>query len=86
MTETRQELDATISEFSVGWKLSRISRFAKAALRLAIYEILHVDDVPTGVAINECLELIRKYEDEEIVGFVNGILGSFARSLKEGKS
>ncbi len=78
-----EELDAKIAQFSVGWNLKRISRLTKAALRLAMYEILYVEDVPTGVAINECVELTRKYEEEEIVSFVNGILGSFARSLKE---
>lgn len=81
--ERIQELDGYISKFAVGWNLSRISRFTKAAMRLAMFEILYVDDVPTGVAINECVELTRKYEDEEVVSFVNGILGSFARSLKE---
>lgn len=83
VSDHMQELDEKISQFSVGWNLKRISRLTKAALRLAIYEILYVDDVPTGVAINECVELTRKYEEEEIVSFVNGILGSFARSLKE---
>ncbi len=78
-----QELDDKISQFAVGWNLKRISRLTKAALRLAMFEILYVEDVPTGVAINECVELTRKYEEEEIVSFVNGILGSFARSLKE---
>ena len=42
-----------------------------------------MEDVPTGVAINECVELTRKYEEEDVVAFVNGILGSFARGLKE---
>ncbi len=83
VSEHLTELDEAISQFSVGWNLKRISRLTKAALRLAIFEILYVDDVPTGVAINECVELTRKYEDEEVVSFVNGILGSFARSLKE---
>ena len=77
------ELDKLISKYSIGWNLHRISRFTKAALRLAIYEILYLEDVPTGVAINECVELTRKYEEEDVVAFVNGILGSFARSLKE---
>ena len=77
------ELDELISKYSIGWNLHRISRFTKAALRLAIYEILYLEDVPTGVAINECVELTRKYEEEDVVAFVNGILGSFARSLKE---
>lgn len=78
-----EELDALISQYAIGWNLHRISHFTKAALRLAIYEILYVDDVPTGVAINECVELTRKYEDEETVSFVNGILGSFVRGRKE---
>ena len=52
-------------------------------MRLALYEILYVEDVPTGAAINECIELTRKYEDKDTVAFANGILGSFARSLEE---
>lgn len=76
----QQELDKAISDNAVGWALHRISRLTKAALRLAIYEILYVEDVPTAVAINECLELTRKYEDESVVSFVNGVLGSFVRA------
>ncbi|MBQ6431619.1 MAG: transcription antitermination factor NusB [Oscillospiraceae bacterium] len=83
VAEHTEELDGLISQYAIGWNLHRISRFTKAALRLAIFEILYVDDVPTGVAINECVELTRKYEDEETVSFVNGILGSFARGRKE---
>ena len=78
-----EELDGLISKYAIGWNLHRISHFTKAALRLAIFEILYVDDVPTGVAINECVELTRKYEDEETVAFVNGILGAFVRGRKE---
>lgn len=77
------ELDEIISKQAVGWKLHRISRYIKAAMRLAIYEGLYVDDVPMGVAINECVNLTRKYEDEDVVSFVNGILRNFARSLQE---
>ena len=76
-------LNECIAKYSIGWDVSRISRLARAVMQLAIYEVLHMEDVPTGVAINECVELTRKYEEEEIVSFVNGILGSFARSLKE---
>lgn len=81
VAERLEELDGYISRFSVGWNLHRISRLTKAALRLAMYEILYVEDVPTGVAINECVELTRKYEDREVVSFVNGVLGSFAREV-----
>ena len=83
VAEHAEELDGLISQYAIGWNLHRISHFTKAALRLAIFEILYVDDVPTGVAINECVELTRKYEDEETVAFVNGILGSFVRGRKE---
>ena len=72
VAEHKEELDGLISKYAIGWNL-----------RLAIFEILYVDDVPTGVAINECVELTRKYEEEETVAFVNGILGSFARGRKE---
>lgn len=75
------ELDAQIAKYAIGWNLHRISRLTKAAMRLAIYEILYVEDVPTGVAINECIELTRKYEEEEVVSFVNGILGAVARGI-----
>ena len=79
VTERRDELDGYISEYAVGWNLSRISRLAKCIMRVAMYESLYVDDVPTGVAINEAVQLARKYEDEAAVPFINGILGSFSR-------
>lgn len=78
-----EQIDALISKHSIGWNLHRISRFIKAAMRLAIYEASYVDDVPLGVAINECVNLTRKYEEEDVVSFVNGILRSFAREMQE---
>ena len=80
--EHAEELDALIAQYAVRWNLHRISRLTKAAMRLAIYEMRYVDDVPNGVAINECVELTRKYEDAQVVSFVNGILGSVARGAK----
>ena len=73
------ELNGYIEKYAVGWHLGRISRLAKAAMRVAIFECLYVEDVPTGVAIGEAVKLLKQYEDEDVVGFVNGILGSFAR-------
>ena len=73
------EINAHIEKYAVGWNLSRISRLAKAAMRVAIYECLYVEDVPTGVAINEAIRILKDYEDEDVTGFANGILGSFAR-------
>lgn len=77
--EKREELDGYIRQYAIGWRLERISRLARAIMELAIYEILYVEDVPTGAAISEAVELARRYEDEDVVSFVNGVLGSFAR-------
>lgn len=76
-----EELSAQIRRFSVGWDVSRISRLTRSVLQLAIFEILWVDDVPTGVAISEAVRLAKKYDGPDAGSFVNGILGSFARSL-----
>jgi len=73
------ELDGYIEKYAKGWKFDRISRTALAIMRTAMYEILYVADVPTGAAINEAVELAKRYEEEETVPFVNGVLGSFAR-------
>ena len=77
--EKREELDEIVARYAIGWSVSRISRLVKAILHVSIFEVLYVDDVPTGVAINEAVRLTRVYEDEEVVAFVNGILGAFAR-------
>lgn len=77
------EIDTYIERYAVGWNLSRISRLAKAAMRVAIYESLYVDDVPMGVAINEAIRILKDYEDEDVTGFANGILGSFAREAAQ---
>ena len=53
-----------------------------AVMRVAMYEILYVDDVPDSVAIHEAVELARRYEDEDAVAFVNGLLGSFVRGVQ----
>lgn len=81
--EKQEELDGYISKYAVNWSVSRISKVARAVLHVAMYEALYVEDVPVSSAINEAVELVRKYEDEDVVGFVNGILGSFARDLEK---
>ena len=76
-----EELNEIIQKFSIGWDIKRISRLARSVMQLAIYEILYVDDVPTGVAISEAVRLAKKYDGDDTGAFVNGILGAFARSL-----
>ena len=78
-----EDLDANIQKFSIGWDISRISRLTRSIMRLAMYEILYVEDVPTGAAISEAVRLAKKYDGDDTGSFVNGILGSFARSLQE---
>lgn len=79
--EKQDELDGYISKYAIGWNLGRISKTARAIMQLAMYECLYVHDVPVSAAINEAVELTRKYEDEDVVAFVNGILGAFAREV-----
>ena len=81
-----QELNEQISRFSIGWDVSRISRLTRCVMQLAIFEILYVEDVPTGVAISEAVRLAKKYDGNDTGSFVNGILGSFARSLTPAKA
>lgn len=76
-----EELNETISRFSIGWEVSRISRLTRAVMQLTIFEILYLEDVPTGVAISEAVRIVKLYDGEDASAFVNGILGSFARSL-----
>lgn len=75
------ELNEVISRFSIGWDITRISKLTRAILQLAIFEIQNVDDVPTNVAISEAVRIVKMYDGEDAGAFVNGILGSFARSL-----
>lgn len=76
-----EELNQIIQTYSIGWNVSRISRLTRCILQLSIFEILYVEDVPTGVAISEAVRLSKMYDGDDTGAFVNGILGSFARSL-----
>ncbi len=81
----RDEIDEEISKYlKKGWTLSRISKPSLAILRLAIYEIKYLDNVPDSVSVNEAVELAKKYTIDESK-FVNGILGAFIRSKEETK-
>ena len=74
-----EELDGYIERYAKGWKSERISRTARAILRIALCEILYREDIPAAVAINEAVELDKNYDDAETVAFVNGVLGGFMR-------
>ena len=76
-----EELDAQIQKYSIGWDISRISKLARCILRLAIFEIQYVEDVPAGVAVSEAVRIAKKYNGDDTSTFVNGILGSYVRSM-----
>ena len=76
-----EELNEIIQKFSIGWDIKRISRLARSVMQLAIYEILYLDDVPTGVAVSEAVRVAKKYDGDDTGSFINGILGAFGRSL-----
>ena len=77
--EKLAEVDAYIDEHSHKWSHNRISRVALAVLRLAIYEMKYCDETPDSVAINEAVELAKRYGGEEDSSFVNGVLGGISR-------
>jgi len=83
IAQHRDELDAIITANSHGWRLERISRTALAVLRVALCEILYMDDIPVGASINEAVELDKNYDEPETVAFVNGVLGGYMRSREE---
>ena len=76
-----EELDNIISEKAIGWKISRISKTSLCILRLSIFEIKFMEDIPVSVSINEAVELAKKYATEEDASFINGILSSVEKSL-----
>ncbi len=81
-----EELNEQIQKFSIGWDISRISRLTRCIMQLAIFETLYLEDVPVGVAVSEAVRLAKKYDGDDTGSFVNGILGSFARSLNAPKA
>ena len=76
-------IDETLSKSLKSWTLNRISKIDKAALRLALYEIMFKEDVPDSIAIYEAVELVKKYNTESAGGFVNGTLRAIVRKTKE---
>lgn len=80
--EHQDEIDEKItSHLKSGWKLSRISKVSLATMRVAIYEMLYLDDIPVSVSINEAVELSKKYSMPDDTSFINGVLGAVAKEL-----
>ena len=83
--EHLDEIDELLNQTSHGWKTKRMSRVDLTALRLAVYELKFDQDVPVGVAINEAVELAKRFGGEASGSFVNGILGKIANGESEDK-
>jgi N utilization substance protein B len=79
VNEHAAELDGYIAKYAKGWSFARIPLVASAIMRVAMFEILYMPEIPNGAAINEAIEIAKKYETPETVKFMNGILGSFVR-------
>ncbi len=78
-----QEIDAQIEKNSQGWDLQRLAKSDITILRLAAYELLFDKNVPTGVAINEAVELSKEYGTDKSTAFINGVLATVAKELPE---
>ena len=71
-----ESIDRIISDCAVGWSISRISKTALAVLRLAVYEMKYISEIPVAVSINEAVEILKKYATKEDAKYVNGILST----------
>lgn len=78
IVEHLEEIDTAINEKSTGWKTTRMGKVDLSLMRLAVYEILFDEDIPAGVAINEAVELAKRYGTDDSASFINGVLAKFA--------
>ena len=83
--EHLEEIDQVLNDFSRGWKTTRMNRVDLTALRLSVYEMKFDEEIPTGVAINEAVELAKLFGGEDSGSFVNGVLGKIASGKKDSK-
>ncbi|MGI6152411.1 MAG: transcription antitermination factor NusB [Christensenellaceae bacterium] len=80
--DKREEIDGIISEFSHSWKIERIGKVDLAILRLALFEILFVENIPEKVSVNEAVEMAKEYSTDKSHKYINGLLGGYLRSRK----
>lgn len=79
--ENQVIIDELIDRHTVGWKKERISPVSMSVIRLATYEMMFIEDIPSRVSINEAIELSKKYDDEKSYSFVNGVLNGISVEL-----
>jgi len=81
--EKKEELDAVYSKYLKDWKQGRLPKVDVVILRISVYEMLYMKDVPTNVSISEAVILTKKYSSEESKGYVNAVLGKVGKELEE---
>ena len=81
-----EEIDEMINKQAKGWTTQRMGKVDLTILRLAVYEIIYDENVPVGVAINEAVELAKRYGGDKSFGFVNGVLASVVKDLPAGQA
>ena len=82
-TQHREEIDEIIATSSKNWKTNRMAKLDLTILRLAIYEMYYEEDIPNNVAINEAVELAKKYSGDDSPAFINGLLANVVKGIKE---
>ena len=79
----REGLDGLIDGYAKGWNLNRLAKVDLTLLRMGLFELLYLPEVPVGAAINEAVELSKRYGEDKSYSFINGILGTAARELRK---
>lgn len=77
------EIDALLNRHAKGWRTDRLSRVSRAVLRLGAYELVFAEKIPAPVAINEAVELAKKFDDPKARAFINGVLNAIKKELEE---
>ncbi len=75
-------IDALLSRHAKGWRTDRLSRVSRAVLRLGTYEVVYADKIPAPIAINEAVELAKKFDDPKARAFINGVLNAIKNELE----
>jgi N utilization substance protein B len=83
--EHMAEIDEMIMRHSKGWKTERITPVSRSVIRLCIFEMLYLDDIPNAVSLNEAIELVKRFDDLKMKAFVNGLLNGAKNEIEEAK-
>ena len=83
--EHLEEIDEILMRHSNGWKTGRITPVSRSVIRLCIYEMLYMEDIPNAVSLNEAIELVKQFDDHKMKAFVNGLLNGAKNEIEEAK-